>query len=168
MICARPEIVMASAQAPANCATFNIASEICFPRSAGNGAELEAALAECSFQGGSVQPVNFEAGRHFAACCGCSKLQCSQSISVFVLRTKQKLHQRAARVRRASLILGPFAQYNIDSQQKFYLGAHTTPSGPPVDPDCKLRRRLLLQRLLPAGKVRSDGRRHSKLYLAAC
>lgn len=108
MICARPEIVMASAQAPANCATFNIASEICFPRSAGNGAELEAALAECSFQGGSVQPVNFEAGRHFAACCGCSKLQCSQSISVFVLRTKQKLHQRE--VRRASLILGPFAQ----------------------------------------------------------
>ena len=94
MICARPEIVMASAQAPANCATFNIASEICFPRSAGNGAELEAALAECSFQGGSVQPVNFEAGRHFAACCGCSKLQCSQSISVFVLRTKQKLHVR--------------------------------------------------------------------------
>ena len=92
MICARPEIVMASAQAPANCATFNIASEICFPRSAGNGAELEAALAECSFQGGSVQPVNFEAGRHFAACCGCSKLQCSQSISVFVLRTKQKLY----------------------------------------------------------------------------
>ena len=108
MICARPEIVMASAQAPANCATFNIASEICFPRSAGNGAELEAALAECSFQGGSVQPVNFEAGRHFAACCGCSKLQCSQSISVFVLRTKQKLHQRESD--EASLILGPFAQ----------------------------------------------------------
>ena len=111
MICARPEIVMASAQAPANCATFNIASEICFPRSAGNGAELEAALAECSFQGGSVQPVNFEAGRHFAACCGCSKLQCSQSISVFVLRTKQKLHQRESTI--ASLILGPFAPYNM-------------------------------------------------------
>ena len=94
MICARPEIVMASAQAPANCATFNIASEICFPRSAGNGAELEAALAECSFQVGSFQPVNFEAVRHFAACCGCSKLQCSQSISVFVLRTKQKLYSQ--------------------------------------------------------------------------
>ena len=117
MICARPEIVMASAQAPANCATFNIASEICFPRSAGNGAELEAALAECSFQGGSVQPVNFEAGRHFAACCGCSKLQCSQSISVFVLRTKQKLHQRESR--RASLILGPFAQYYLSHSKSF-------------------------------------------------
>ena len=121
MICARPEIVMASAQAPANCATFNIASEICFPRSAGNGAELEAALAECSFQGGSVQPVNFEAGRHFAACCGCSKLQCSQSISVFVLRTKQKLHPISASLMTSFLDFGSVRAILPVSQQKFFL-----------------------------------------------
>ena len=133
MICARPEIVMASAQAPANCATFNIASEICFPRSAGNGAELEAALAECSFQGGSVQPVNFEAGRHFAACCGCSKLQCSQSISVFVLRTKQKLinsvSQRAFKSRISDRDLWS-AQVELVNFTTSYTTTTTTSSSP--------------------------------------
>ena len=74
---------MASGDAPANCATFDMASDIGIPRSARNGGETEAALAEYILQAGSFQPVHLRLGvvlLHAATAASSSAARASLSV----------------------------------------------------------------------------------------